>query len=352
MKATKVFLMVLISSLLMGMSQTAPAQVLEQDSLALVALYNSTDGANWTNAWDLNQPVSSWYGIVVDLGQVTAIRLGDNNLSGTLPEQISNLTALIELNLYANNLSGAIPPEFGGLANLEHLYLHTNQLSGAIPPELGDLERLQAMDVNTNKLSDMPDFSGSAMSNSITDVRVYENKLTFEDIEPNVGIASTFVYSPQDSIGEEMDTTLEAGSSITFSVVVGGSANQYQWRKYGYGDIPGADSTSYTIAPLTSSDAGSYLCKITNTIATELTLYSRPITVTVSGEVVCERGDANCDGTVNLLDLLTIVNHILGTQFLEGNALVAADCNGDGDIDLLDLISIANVILGIGECEP
>ena len=66
----------------------------------------------------------------------------------------------------------------------------------------------------------------------------------------------------------------------------------------------------------------------------------------------CERGDANCDGMVNLLDLITIVNHILGTQALEGDALWAADCNGDGDIDLLDLISIANVILGLGECEP
>ena len=63
-------------------------------------------------------------------------------------------------------------------------------------------------------------------------------------------------------------------------------------------------------------------------------------------------GDANGDGSVNLLDLVTIVNHILGTQLLQGNGIVAADCNKDGEINLLDLVGIVNVILGIGECEP
>ena len=64
------------------------------------------------------------------------------------------------------------------------------------------------------------------------------------------------------------------------------------------------------------------------------------------------RGDCNGDGDVDLLDIITAANHILGITILEGIDLWAADCNGDGDIDLLDLISIANVILGLGECEP
>jgi hypothetical protein len=67
-------------------------------------------------------------------------------------------------------------------------------------------------------------------------------------------------------------------------VSVGGTANQYQWMKDGV-NIPGANNNSYTIGPVDSSYAGSYLCRIINTIATELTLYSRPITVTVEGVV-------------------------------------------------------------------
>ncbi|MEN8194565.1 MAG: hypothetical protein ABFS12_17225, partial [Bacteroidota bacterium] len=50
------------------------AQVLEQDSLALVALYDSTDGNNWTNNenW-LTGPVSTWYGIKVLENRVDVI---------------------------------------------------------------------------------------------------------------------------------------------------------------------------------------------------------------------------------------------------------------------------------------
>ena len=64
------------------------------------------------------------------------------------------------------------------------------------------------------------------------------------------------------------------------------------------------------------------------------------------------RGDVNGDAVVDLFDIITTVNYILGIWTLGESALVAADCNGDGDVDLLDLLSIANVILGIGECVP
>ena len=45
--------------LLLTISLPAQAQVLESDSLALVALYDSTDGANWNYTWDLNTRVGS-----------------------------------------------------------------------------------------------------------------------------------------------------------------------------------------------------------------------------------------------------------------------------------------------------
>ena len=32
------------------------------DSLALVALYKSTDGPNWTNRWTLEEPITTWHG--------------------------------------------------------------------------------------------------------------------------------------------------------------------------------------------------------------------------------------------------------------------------------------------------
>ena len=53
----------------------AKAQTLEQDSLALVALYDSTDGANWSNPWDLNTPISTWNGVTVSGERVITVSL-------------------------------------------------------------------------------------------------------------------------------------------------------------------------------------------------------------------------------------------------------------------------------------
>lgn len=56
-------------------------------------------------------------------------------------------------------------------------------------------------------------------------------------------------------------------------------------------------------------------------------------------------GDANCDGNVNVLDVIIIANYILGlnpTPFCLDNA----DVNGDGMINVLDVIATANIILG------
>lgn len=65
-----------------------------------------------------------------------------------------------------------------------------------------------------------------------------------------------------------------------------------------------------------------------------------------------ERGDANGDETINVLDVLATINHILGVQPLEGIQYTCADCNGDEVINVIDALGIVNVILGVGECVP
>jgi len=62
--------------------------------------------------------------------------------------------------------------------------------------------------------------------------------------------------------------------------------------------------------------------------------------------------DVNQDGSVDILDVLAVVNHILGKQPLPGQSLSIADCNGDGTINILDVLNCVNVILGISKCAP
>ncbi len=150
---------------------------LYRDSLALLALYHASNGANWTNTWDLNQPINSWYGITTNAnGCVTSINLTNNQLSGNLPAELGNLSELIELRLSLNNLSGSIPPELGNLSQLTNLWLNRNfTLSSSIPPELGNLTNLTHLDLGNN-----------ALTGSIPLELAYLTNLTYIEIDNNL----------------------------------------------------------------------------------------------------------------------------------------------------------------------
>ena len=56
-----------------------------------------------------------------------------NELAGTIPPAIGNLTKLTYLDLNYNQLTGTIPATFCKLTKLEKLYLFGNQLTGCVP---------------------------------------------------------------------------------------------------------------------------------------------------------------------------------------------------------------------------
>ncbi|MEX1196881.1 MAG: hypothetical protein WEB57_03330, partial [Pseudohongiellaceae bacterium] len=124
---------------------------------ALVALYEATDGDNWTDNtnWTVESaPVCSWYGVRCGAtGNVLVVQMPDNNLSGHIPAEIGNLSQLVLLHLGQNALIGSIPATIGNLTNLLGLVLHSNQLDGEIPVEIGTLENLTTLYLLSNELS-------------------------------------------------------------------------------------------------------------------------------------------------------------------------------------------------------
>ena len=132
-----------------------PVAANKSDSLALVALYNATNGPGWRhNAGWLVDSVYKWSGIRLnDEGRVIRISFWNNQLKGNIPAEIGNLSELEYLYLASNQLTGNIPSEIGKLTKLTRLYLHRNQLSGSIPSEIGKLSSLQSLNLNDNQLS-------------------------------------------------------------------------------------------------------------------------------------------------------------------------------------------------------
>ncbi|OAD21982.1 receptor protein kinase-like protein, partial [Candidatus Thiomargarita nelsonii] len=122
---------------------------------ALIALYDSTDGENWgyNAGWNVTNTPCSWFGVGCAGGHVRAIEVRDNQLSGSIPSELGNLSNLLLLILSNNQLSGSIPWEFGNLSQLEGLFLNNNQLSGSIPAELANMIDLWNMGMSNNQLS-------------------------------------------------------------------------------------------------------------------------------------------------------------------------------------------------------
>ena len=131
------------------------------DRGALVALYNATDGPNWTNNdnWLSDEPISSWRSVTTDAnGRVTGLGLWENGLNGSLPS-LSALTKLKSLYLADNQLTGSIP-SLSALTELVHLHLDDNELTGSIP-SLGTLTKLESLYLQRNQLSgSIPSLSG------------------------------------------------------------------------------------------------------------------------------------------------------------------------------------------------
>lgn len=132
-----------------------------QDSLALVAIYNSTtneDDPNypfgWFNDtnWKSDAPISEWYGVGLNsAGRVDSLNLVNNELCCVLPSEIGSITELRYLDLSNNGITGRIPDEIGQLSKLEYLNLDNTGLEGPIPVEIGNLVELEFLHLEIQK---------------------------------------------------------------------------------------------------------------------------------------------------------------------------------------------------------
>ena len=175
----------------------------QEERDALIALYNSTDGDNWTHNDGWKTPPlhtdgfampgteCDWYGIECTDETVVSLNLGENQLAGSIPPELGNLSNLQDLEIYNNQINGAIPPELGNLSNLRFLELSNNLLAGSIPSILGNLNNLQFLLLGENQLAgSIPPELGNLSNLLYLDLE--ENQLT-GSIPPELGNLSSLL---------------------------------------------------------------------------------------------------------------------------------------------------------------
>lgn len=196
----------MVSVLLILLSINSNSQVSIQDSLALVAIYNSTKGENWfqKDYWLSSHPVGEWFGITVQNNRVTRLDLSDNNLSGDIPEAIGDLDSLSFLDfchdtiLSLPNTIGSLstldtlalfatvidtlPAEIGNLHDLKYLSFSYTQIR-YLPEEIGGLTKLEYLLGYHGKLRNIPGTIGNLISLKVIDLQVNE----ISNLPPGIG---------------------------------------------------------------------------------------------------------------------------------------------------------------------
>jgi len=184
-----------------------------KDNQELIKLYNAAGGQKWINSWDVEQPVSEWYGVKVDTNdRVIGLDLSSNNLIGALPYM--NLPFLQELDLSDNRLSGLVP-------------FMTGSVEFGVP--------LKRFDIN-------------------------ENEFTFEDIaknyEANNSSIGDFIYQRQ-YYGSSKVYQRAFGESVTLEAEYSGNlSNQatFQWRSSRLDSGDPDNPTDYPTGPTYAFD--------------------------------------------------------------------------------------------------
>ncbi|CAI9787288.1 unnamed protein product [Fraxinus pennsylvanica] len=120
---------------------------------------------------------------------LAVLSLNNNNVSGILPDEVSNCTRLTHLYLHGNSFSGDLPGSLSRLSNLKRLVISDNGFTGGIP-DISRVSGLLTFLAQNNQLdgvipkfefSNLEEFnvSNNNLSGSIPDVEGHFNASSF-----------------------------------------------------------------------------------------------------------------------------------------------------------------------------
>ena len=170
-----------------------------RDRPALEAFYHATGGPEWASDdnWLTDAPLAEWHGVSVnEWGRVVQIDMYRNELRGTVPPEIGDLTWLRILNFTANSgLTGAVPAEIGRLWQLTELSFANTRIT-SLPPEFGNLRQLTRLDLHRTPFTSLPPEFGNLSALKYLDVEYGQltslppefanlNQLTILDLQGN-----------------------------------------------------------------------------------------------------------------------------------------------------------------------
>lgn len=120
--------------------------VVRTDSLALVALYQTMEGARWSKRGNwLQGKVASWEGVRTARGRVTELHFEQVGLKNSFPNELYQLTGLKKFVVTERPLAGEVSAEFVKLTELEEVRIEVPGLPVRFLKDVGKLTNLRSL---------------------------------------------------------------------------------------------------------------------------------------------------------------------------------------------------------------
>ena len=327
-----------------------------QDFAALQEMYNSLGGENWTHKWDLSNDdcyTGRWYGVSTQDNQIVSINLSGNGLSGRIPSSVFELPMLTTLDLSNGEIDMLVDDilEYTpNRVNIQKLYLQNNKLKGDVYAFTSKLPTLQEVDLTCNQLTEVSEPLNSTVLKTL--------KLNNQFVRNG-----EFVYNPEVLPAEIVDLGLPCTISLNTLqryhhdwnryLVASEMATLYKLKINENGTIDWSwlshklkDTDEEGVYEISPYDAYGYMLRpVNNTIhfmsARSNEYYPKPLLIRYI------EGDINVDRYVDVTDLSTLLQFFqLGERWVSGVFnYSAADGDKNNSLNVLDIVLNVNHIL-------
>mmetsp|Transcript_12193 Transcript_12193/g.18819 ORF Transcript_12193/g.18819 Transcript_12193/m.18819 type:complete len:978 (+) Transcript_12193:184-3117(+) len=172
----------------------------------------------WKNkkGWMTSENECKWFGVMCnEKNEVISLSLRNNQLAGSIPEQLVILSQLSRLDLNDNAITGSIPTELGSLNSLVRLDLQNNKIARRVPTEIGQLTLLKDIDLSSNFISGtLPTSIASCVA--LQELRLTNNMLitTIPTELGNLGNLEILDLSYQEELHGVIPTTIGSCASL------------------------------------------------------------------------------------------------------------------------------------------
>ena len=210
-------------------------------------------------------------------------------------------------------------------------------------------QRVKAVSVTGNVFA--PNYLTAAADdiNTGEDVTLHVSISNYDDIE---GIQFDITSTDEYTVGDECAVTTTRGDGITANVQ---QVDETTLRVVAYllngGSVAAGEGELFALklTPVAELTEGTHQLTVSNVKLGTAGMVDKSATAaTQTVQFLVQNitlGDVNGDGSIDILDIVTLVNYIIGKN-PKVFVLAAADMNSDNSIDILDIVSLVNKIIG------